>query len=92
MRTCNGEPALHTAAASARCASIAAATAADTVGNVTHRPSPVCLNSTPPCPPIAARRISSCCPRERNIPGSDAHARVEPSTSVNSKTTVSIGE
>ena len=92
MRTLSAEPSLQSADDSARCASIAAATAADTVGNVTHRPSPVCLNSTPACRPIAARRSSSCCPRLCNIPGSDAQARVEPSTSVNSNTTVSISE
>jgi hypothetical protein len=60
MRTLSTEPSLHTADDSPRCASIAAATASDTVGKDTHRPSPVCLNSTPACRPIAARTSSSC--------------------------------
>ena len=88
-RTRSAGPSSQSADSRARCASIAASTASATDGNVAHNPSPVCLNSIPPWLARASRNSASWRSSDRTIPGLVAHARVEPSTSVNRRTTVS---
>ena len=57
-----------------------------------HTPSPVCLNSQPPCPSIAPRNTSSWAARAGRMPfASASHRRVEPSTSVNRNVTTPEG-
>src|SRR5436309_7295051 len=83
---------MRTGSSSARCASIAASTAARAEANAAYAPSPVCLNSQPPRASIAARTTSSCAANATCIAsGSSSHLRVDPSISVKRNVTVPLG-
>src|SRR5277367_3137532 len=60
--------------------------------NAAHTPSPVCLNSQPPCASIALHNTSSWAASAARISSASAsHRRVEPSTSVNKNVTTPEG-
>src|SRR6266581_2228503 len=83
---------MRTGSSNARCASIAASTAARAEANAAHTPSPVFLNSHPPRASMAARSTSSCAARATCIAsGSSSHRRVDPSISVKRNVTVPLG-
>ena len=83
---------IRTGNSSARCAAVAASSAARGDAKTAHIPSPVCLKTLPAWTSIALRKVSLwVSSATRMASASASHRRVDPSMSVNKKVTTPDG-